>query len=484
MGDREVGDTKFGLQVSLGFVGEVATAAVGLVGSVILARSLGPSGYGLFYVALAVANFFENPVNGWAEACKKRLTETDFDEAEAMGSVLLVVMVMAVLGAPLAYVVLTLVSENPLLPLAVPILFVPMAAYWALKTVLTGRKNFSLSTWSKAVRTILKVLLQVGLVVLGLGVWGMVAGAALAALLTIPVVYRWIDVRPTIPSVDSLKSVAAFAKWSIPNGFVGTSLSKMDVVLLGWLATASAAGDYRVSLSLSMPAIFISGIIATGLMGRVSNLESRGAEWDEDLRNALSFSSILAIPLFVGSVVLGEILVVTVYSNQYAGAGLFLVGLTLYQLLVTQTAPRTSVIHGLDRPGTNFRISLAALVLNVCLGIGLLYLYGPIGIVVATVLTQAFVYLSRTYVVTKLVKEGEAILFTRPFLEQAGAGLVMGAMVWGGRQLLALDQWYAVVGLVGVGGVVYGVVLLAISSTLRVTARNIFSDFLNRYGPA
>ncbi|WP_136689666.1 oligosaccharide flippase family protein [Halorhabdus amylolytica] len=479
MSDKEVGDTEFGLQVSLGFVGEVVTAVVGLAGSVILARTLGPSGYGLFYVALAVSNFFENPVNGWAAACKKRLTETSFDEHEAIGSVLLTVTVTAVFGAPLAFVVLTLVSENALLPLAVPVLLVPMSAYRALKTILTGRENFSLSTWSKVVRTILKVFLQVGFVLLGLEVWGMIAGTAFAALLTIPLIYRWINVRPRRPSVDSLRSIMTFAKWSIPNGLVSTTLSKMDIVLLGWLATASAAGDYRVSLSLSMPAIFLSGVITTGLMGRISNLESRGEGWNTDLRNALSFSSILAIPLFIGSVVLGETIVVTVYSNQYAGAGLFLAGLTLYQLLVTQTTPRTSVIHGLNRPGTNFRISLTGLVLNVSLGISLLYLYGPIGIVVATVLTQTFVYLSRTYVVTKLTDR--PILITRPFLEQAGAGMVMGAIVWGSRQLFTLNQWYKVVGLVGVGGLVYVVVLLTVSPTLRVTASGIFSDFLERY---
>ncbi|WP_380676243.1 oligosaccharide flippase family protein [Salinigranum sp. GCM10025319] len=479
---REVGDTEFGLQVSLGFVGEVTTAVVGLVSSVILARVLGPDGYGLFYVALAVANFFENPVTGWGEACKKRITETDFDGSEAMGSLLIVVTAMTLVGAPLAYLLLRLVTENALLPAAVPVLFVSLSAYWSLKTVLSGRENFSLSIWSKVVQTVLKVGLQVALVLLGFEVWGMVAGTALASLAVLPLVYRWIGVRPSIPSRESLRSIASFAKWSVPTGFVGTSLSQMDVVLLGWLATASAAGDYRVSLALSMPAVFLSGVIGTGLVGRISNLESRGESWRADYHNALSFSSVLAVPLFFGGVALGDELVVAVYSDQYAGAGAFLVSLVLYQLLVTQTTPRTSVINALDRPETNFRIALVALVVNVGLGIGLWYVYGPIGIAVATVLTQVFSYLSRLYVVSRLTDE--RLVVTRPFLEQVGAGLVMFAVVWGGRRSLGLDPIPEVALLVATGGFVYGGVLLAVSPTLRVTIRSILADFFEQYGLA
>lgn len=479
MSEKEVGDTEFGVQVSIGFVGEVATAAVGLVGSIVLARALGPGGYGLFTLALAIGNFFENPVNGWALACKKRLTETEFDEGEAMGSVLLVALALAVLGAPIAFGLISVVSDNPLLPLAVPVLFVPLATYWSLRTVLSGRQNFSLSTWSKVVETFLQVALQVTLVALGFEVWGMVFGAALAALLTIPVVYRWVDITPVMPSRETLTSVADYARWSIPQGFVGSGLSKIDIVLLGWLASAAAAGDYRVALALSMPAVFVSGVLSPGLMGRISNLESRAESWRPDLYNAVSFSSVLAIPIFFGSLALGDSLIVTVYSSQYAGAGAFLIGLALYQLLSTQTEPRTSVILGLDRPDVDFRISVAEFALNVVLGVGLWFAYGPVGIVVATVLTQTFAYVTRLYVVTMLTDL--RLVLTRPLAEQIAAGALMGTVVWLGRQSLPLNQWYAVVALVGLGGLVYGGVLLVVSSTLRTTARGILTDFLDAY---
>lgn len=77
-----IGDTDFGVQVGIGFVGRVVTLFVSFLGAVllarILARILGSSGYGAFYLLMAVISFLDNPVTGWANACRKRFTEVDF----------------------------------------------------------------------------------------------------------------------------------------------------------------------------------------------------------------------------------------------------------------------------------------------------------------------------------------------------------------------------------------------------------------------
>ncbi|MFC7166116.1 oligosaccharide flippase family protein [Halospeciosus flavus] len=178
--------------------------------------------------------------------------------SEAVGSVFVVVIALAVVGVPVSYGILNVVTTNEILPLAVPLLFVPLATYRAFTTVLSGRANFALAEWALVANTTLKIVFQVAFVVLGFGIWGMVGGVAAGALLILPLVYRWIGVRPSIPSKDSLRSVARFSKWSIPRGFVGTGLSQMDVILLGWLAAAGAAGHYQVALKISMPAVFVS----------------------------------------------------------------------------------------------------------------------------------------------------------------------------------------------------------------------------------
>ncbi|MEE6210317.1 oligosaccharide flippase family protein [Salarchaeum sp. III] len=473
--EGDIADAAFGVQAGFGFAGKAATAVVGFVGSVVLARALGPSDYGLFYVALSVAAFFVNPVTGWATACKKRLTEPDFAASEAVGSLAVAIGVLGVVGVPVGYVVVDAVTANPVLPLAVPVLFVPLAAYRSSTTLLSGRANFALADWALVVETVVTTIAQVAFVLLGFGLWGMVGGAVTGALVVLPVVYRWLGVRARLPSRESLRSVVAFSKWSIPRGFVGTGLSQMDVLLLGWLAAASAAGNYQVALKVSMPATFVSGAITAGLMGRVSALAGRsGGDWTPDFRNALSTGSVLAVPIFVGSLVLAESIVVTAFGGAYAGAGAFLVGLAAYRLLETQTAPRGAVLGGLDRPDLGFWVSAAELTINVALGLALWYAYGPLGIVAATVVTQAFAYAANTLLVRGLTDV--QVVVTRPFLAQLGAGAVMGGVVFAAKSSVGIGGWPAVVGVVALGAAVYFLVLFAVSTYHRETVRGICAD--------
>lgn len=476
----DIGDTAFGVQVGIGFVGKVTTAVIGFVGSVVLARALGPGNYGLFYVTLSIAQFLENPISGWAEACRKRMTESGFDPGEAVGSVFLIIGLTAVVLGPLSASVLSIVASNPVTPVAVPLLFIPMATYWSLSKLLTGRSNFSMSVWGGVLSTAAKMSLMSGFVLAGFEVWGMVYGTALGTLLTAPIVFYWIGVRPTFPSKMSLVSIWEFARWSIPRGFVGTALQRMDIILLGWLVSAGFAGKYQVALQISMPAVFISGVIGSGLVGRISNLASRNNEWHSDIRNSLAYSSILAIPIFFASLVVGEELVTTVFGSEYAGGGIFLIGLAAYRLIRTQTSPWESAISGLDYPQLSFWISLCAFVLNIILGISFWYVYGAIGILAATVVTAGLGYTARVLFVHKLSTVD--FVNSRPFLEQLGAAIAMVLILvptkfWlgGAGERLTLSL------ILGIGGATYAVILLVISGRIRKTAMAILNDFIEEY---
>jgi len=471
----QIGDTDFGLQVGIGFFGKVATAVIGLVGSIILARAVGPAGYGVFYISMAIAQFCGNTLTGSATAAKKRMTESDFDSGEALGFVLLSIGAMAVLGGPLAYLFLEAVTENPTIPVAVPLLFVTISSYWSLNTLLSGMSNFSLSIWTGTVNTLAQTVAKLLLVLYGLGVWGMVGGTMAGPLLVLPILMRLIQVRPSLPSRETIRSIWEYAQWSVPNGLLGTALSRMDTVLLGLLATASAAGKYQVGLQITMPAVFISGVIGSGLMGRVSNLASRKREWIDDLWNSVSYGSILSIPIFFGSLVLSETLAVTVFGNDYRGAGVFVVGLALYRLFETQIKPFKAVLGGLDRPDLQFRISLLSFSLNVALGYGLWTVMGATGIVVATVITAAMTYGLTLWSVRRITTV--EFVVTKPLLTQIFSASVMASVIYGLKSTVGLSGWEDVVLYLAIGGAIYGTLELFLSEHLRATALGIWNDF-------
>jgi len=472
-----IGDTDFGVQVSIGVVGRVVTALVAFLGSILLARVLGPESYGMFYLLLAVVAFLDNPVTGWAEACRKRLTETGFLSEEAIGSTLLGILLSSAAIFMVTWLVgpyiemFTGSSDGWLL---ISVLFAGMVVYHTVKEVLKSTEQFGMSTWLEASRDTVRVLTQAGLVLAGFGVAGMVGGMVLANLVVAPVVLYFIGVRPRLPSAKTLGDVWAYARYSIPGGVVGTAQSRIDHILLGFLVGPAVVGNYEVALKLTIPAMFVAGVAQNGLMGRISNLQSRGEDFAGDIQNNLAYASILGVPLFFGALVMADPVVVTLYSNQYAAAAPFLVGLALFRLLRTQKAILVATINGLDKPNLNLRISIVIFTFNVVVGVALLFAVGPIGVVIATVVSELLGYLFRARYVRSLVPTVN--LVSRPFVEQLTSGLVMAAVVRSARIALPLATWPYVFLLVAIGVVTYFTVLAGISHEFRATALAIAAD--------
>lgn len=472
-----IGDTDFGVQVGIGFVGRAVTMLVAFLGAVLLARVLGPEGYGGFYILMAVVSVLDNPVTGWANACRKRLTEEGFPASEAIGSTLLGIVVAAVgvtVGAWLAAPWIAELTGEPRGWLLLSALFVGMVAYLTTLEVLKASANFGLSQWMMAGRDVVRVLAQAALVLVGFGVVGMVGGMVVANLVLAPLVLYLLGIQPELPSRETLEDVWMFAKSSIPNGFVSTAQNRMDTLLLAFLATPGVVGNYEVALRVTTPAMFVAGVASSGLMGRVSNRRSKGDRVERDIRNNLSYVSVVAVPLFVGALLVGTPVVVTLFSGQYADAGAFIAGLALFHLFRSQTAVLSATIDGFDRPDLNLRISTAVFALNVLLGVGLYFLIGPLGVVIATVISEATAYAATAYAVRSLVPS--LSLLPRPLLDQGASAVTMGVAVIVARQLLSLNWWGNVVAIVGIGGVVYFGTLVAISEPFRETVHAISRD--------
>ncbi len=472
-----IGDTDFGVQVGIGFVGRVVTMLVAFFGAILLARVLGPDGYGAFYILMAVVSILDNPVTGWANACRKRLTEAGFPSGEALGSTLLGVAISGLVvtaGAWLLSPWIAAFTGEPRGWLLLSVLFAGMVLYVSTLEVLQASSNFGSGQWMMAGRDVVRVLAQVTLVLAGLGVGGMVGGMVVANLLIAPVVIYFLGIRPTFPSEEVIRAIWTFAKSSIPNGFVATAQNRMDTLLLGILATPGIVGNYEVALRLTTPAMFIAGVASSGLMGRISNRRSKQEDVYRDIQNNLSYVSVLAIPVFIGASIVGRPVVVTMFGGEYADAGVFVAGLALFHLFRSQKSVLISTLDGFDRPDLTLRISTIVFVLNIALGVGLFFAVGPVGVVIATVISEAAAYAGAARTVRSLVPS--LSLLSRPLIEQGASGIVMGVVVYGAREALPLRWWGYIIFIVGLGGIVYFITLVVISEQFRGTMRGISQD--------
>lgn len=472
-----VGDVAFGLEISKGVAAKFAMAAIGFVGAIIFARELGPAQYGAFYLLVTLVNVLDNPVTGWGEACKKRLSEASFPGDEAFGSGLIGAGVNIVLVLPSMALLLTYTDVFEIGALFAPfsVLFCSVTLFAVTNRLLSGQANFSSAEWSDTLRSLFTFPLQLLFVLAGFGAAGMSYGLAIATLLTVPYVVYRLNAWPSLPSRDTIRRIWEFARYSIPSGFVGTTQSRVDILILGALmATTSAVGYYEVALRLTLPATFIAGVTSVGLMGRVSNLHSRGESFVDDVTNALGYSGLIAVPIFFGALAMPETLVVTAFGGEYREAAVYLVGLALYQLLATQVGQLLSVVAGIDRPRRNLIISTASLGINVALGVVLFFVLGPVGVIFATIVAESFKYLSLGWTVKRAAPTVD--LFPRPLWHQILAGGMMFVAVDYGNSILTTTNWLPVLGLVALGGFVYGAILVLVSSEHRATARGILRD--------
>lgn len=472
-------EADFGVEISKGVLAKFVMAAIGFAGAIIFARDLGPGGYGSFYVVLTLVNVLDNPVTGWGVACKKRISESDFPTSEALGSGLIGAIVLPFVILPAVYIVNRFLEPNGLSEILLPfsVLFIILGFFKITNRVLSARSNFSSAEWADTLRSLFTTPLQlVFVVLLGFGATGMVYGVAVATALTVPYILYRIGVKPARPSQESLSSIASYAKFSIPNGFIGTTKSRIDILLLWALISRSAVGKYQVSMQLTMAGTFIGGVASMGLMARVSEYWSQDDSTAivNDVRNAVSYASILTIPIFFGTAAMPNDLLVTVFGSEYSGTGAVLVGLALYRAIAQQSSQLKSTIGGLNRPDINTRIGFLVLVLNIGLGYVLLLEYGIIGVVIATVVSEVFQYAILSYIIKQQLSE--VTLFARPLQHQLFAGAAMFLVVDRLHTVFGVSWWGDLAALISVGSLVYFFLLVAVSKQFRVTIRGILID--------
>lgn len=473
----QASEVPFGLEVTRGVIAKFLMAVIGFAGTIIFARILGPVAFGGFYLVWSVVQIGKLPVDGVSQAAQKRFSESGTDRGKIVGA-----MVILSIGGSFAAILVASLFESNLdsfsgleeAVLLFSVLYLSVSLFTPFQAMVIATGRVSLTIWLDLLRSVLTLPFQLAFVLLSYGAAGMAYGLSVATVLVVPLTHYFLRSKPKIPSRETFRRLWSFARHSIVSVSLGRAYSRFDIVLLGILLSPAAAGQYEVAMKLTIPAVFIPEIAGEGLMARVSNLKSKGESVALDVSNTLMFTSVLAIPIFFGAAVLSRQLVVTIYGPEFAAAATLLVGLALFRLLRTQTAPLMDTINGLDRPDINVRIAALTLFVNIVLGIVLTIEFGAIGVVLATVLAESMKYVSAAYVVRGMVSDVE--ILPRTLLEQFGAGVVMAIGVAGAHQVIPVQSWIHLISLVTLGAAAYGITLLTISRTLRFTVISILQD--------
>ncbi len=307
---KQASDVSLGGETTKGAIAKAAMAAVGFIGTVVFAQKLGSARFGAYNLLLSLVLLMERPISGgWAGAANKRASEMVFSDGEIIGAQLLMGCFWVLILATLATVFHGWLSEYTGVKNALILFVVLLTAkvlYSCFIPVIQARGRIGTSVGIDAIRSYFTFAIQLVLVLSGLSVAGMVYGLAGATFLSIPIALYFHRTSPTVPSLQLLRSLWEYARYSIPTSMLWKTYDRFDVLLLGALITPAAVGNYEAAAKLTFPAMFVAEIAGAGLMVRVSNLKSKEQSATQDVSNVISFSSVLSIPLLFGAIAIAR----------------------------------------------------------------------------------------------------------------------------------------------------------------------------------
>jgi O-antigen/teichoic acid export membrane protein len=422
----------FGAEISAG----VFTAVLTLY----LIHKLGPTAFGVFSLALSIGAMVMLPADfGLSNSAARFLAERgDSREARvhALGNALRVKLAAAALVAILLFALAGPISSAYGLPALLWPLRAMAFAVFGQSVIGLFRASFEAMgkmgvDWvmvggESAVET----LASIALVALGAGAagaaWGRAIGYSVGVLVGLGLAVRMLGLgvlRPgplDRPFVRRLVSYGS-ALLVIDGGFA--VFSQIDVLLLGAMLGANAAGVFAAPLRLVALLLYPAAAITAGVAPRMAKV---GGDRPEvaPLERGLSLLLVLGLLMIVPLLVWPAALVNLVLGSGYGEAADVLRALTPFILLSGPARLLTTSVNYLGEARRRIVLVLAALALNIVLDLILIPSVGIVGAAIGNDVAFALYALGHLYICRHLTG-----LRLMPIARSLGRGLVAAAVM-------------------------------------------------------
>ena len=480
---------KIGQTSIIVFLSKLLGSALGFIATLYFARELGAEVLGVYALVMTVVLWLILLADlGIGKAMVKRISENEEPGEYLMAAVVWISLLATLLsvGAIFAQPVLESYIGDFDRYVALSVVWFVVGLVFALllyKTtlkILKGERKVHIVGLLDPVKIGGRSIIQIGLVVLGFGLLGMLVGAIVGITFAGAIGLIWVTVRPARPAKRHFRSLYDYAKFSWLGNIKSRAFNEVDILLLGVFVPTSLVGVYSVAWSLSkFLDLFGSAIRATLFpeLSYTSAQESKQAAAGM-VTDSLAYTGLIAVPGLVGGVILGDRLLM-LYGEKFV-EGTAVLGLLILAVLVFSYQKQLmGALNGLDRPDLAFRVNAVFIALNASLNLVLISQFGIEGAAVASVLSTAVSLGLAYYMLSQLIS------FDMPLAELArqwAAALTMGGVVLAGRSFvetagLVSNNAIIVVSLVGLGAGVYFLTLLVISTEFRATVgRNLPVD--------
>ena len=453
---------------------QIAFTAIGFLSTMYFAHTVGAAILGAYFLFLTYNGIFGLVTDGgFGGAAVKRISEGT--EPDVYFSAFFILR----LSFTILVVLILLVFKDYFVELNDSSIFVWLLLSLlismitgAISTGVAGMGKIGIHNTCIGIKNISCVLFQIPAIYLGYETAGLAGGMVAGTLVAAIIEFRFFDLRFVRFKWVHIKSLSAFSFWLFLTSSGMLVFSQADTIIIGHLLDMVNVGIYRITLQFTMVASFSTNAIRDTLWPRISRW-SKTNEIDlveGSLSRAISYSLILAIPVFVGGVLLGDRLLLFFYGSDFARGYQTLIILLAVQVVNVFQFLFTMYLDALDNPKESFKVTAIGVVVNIVLNIILIPVIGVSGAAIATLATITLNALLARRALSKLMK---IRMERNSLLNILIASIAMGALVGGYRLLIPLSNIWVTLLAVIVGGMAYSILVLKLDRQICGDLRKI-----------
>lgn len=484
---------KVGAEISKRFVTNVLGTIAAFLGTVFFTRELGFDGIGAYAIFLSLQMIAANVSSfGLYPVVVKRVSEGS-DEARHFTSGALIlfagVAVVAIASALLRDFIDSILTVDAahLVPLGV----LSWGLFRLSGSFLEGKQRVALVGAIENGRYALIVPIQAALVIAGHGVKGLIWGLVAGQFLTFLVSYvGFARVVPARPSRELFRQFVGYSKYAYVRSLSSQLFKHADYLLLGQFVGTGVTGVYKNVFTITEASMLFSSALAQVAFPQFSALSEAGE--DGEIGRLLSvmftYSGVFAIPILGGGAVVGNALLLTLYGQSTGTTTLPVLGVVGLANALVPILAAANLLNGYREGLEKFFLGTGRPRLYAASGLLLIAIYGVLALPLTisygawgTAWATVAAFGASVGVMVVVLEDPVPPSALADVGRQAVAMLVMTGVVFGLKlQLGGASGAIRLAFLLGVGGVTYFAVLLALSERIRIDVLAVARDLRNQ----
>lgn len=346
------------------------------------------------------------------------------------------------------------------------------------QAILVGLERMHLKSLAQIVWAVLKTVFSVGLVLLGLGPLGAVAGGAIAVILTgvLGILLVYYSLRPSVGDGSSLtqgEALRILLGFGLPyytSTLIAGGLSQVYSSLMTLYVARDLIGNYSVATNFGVLVSFLTTPIGTVLFPLFSKIPRGSPNLKRVFQSAVKYTAFITLPVALGLIVVAGSLIDAIYPGTYPLAAaymqLYLVlfvfegigGLSLGNLIVAMGETRVILWS-----------NVVTVVVGVPLSLWLIPSFGIDGLIIAMIAAPKVALFYQLWWVKRTL--GFSVDWGSSARLYASA-LGSFAVAYPVSNMLGLDGWLGLLS----GVAVYGLLYLIISPLIGALTRADIAD--------